>query len=346
MSYSRFVDLFEAVGYCKSASNNVPVTGSWRMNDKLFDDFNQARRHRFAAVRVIVEDESMILWNPQTTPTGGLPNISYIPRKPVPLGTEVKSACDGTGVMLHMEVQKGKDAMKEADFAGELGVNTAIALRVAYGAARRKREADGLAESQASFQFESPSLPGHSQSGVFPSGFAPQPPGPPAVPRVSGHVVFGDSFFASAAVANAMKRGVAAKDNSLGFSMSFGGPVKQSRRDFPKKYIEDLMADFPSGTWVVLEAQYKNQPGLENELVAVGYKYCLRKVLCFVFTSDCSTRGGRPYIARFRDEYGNLATREIPRPACVSQYFEFSPKVDNHNQVRQHELALEKHWIP
>jgi hypothetical protein len=317
------------------------------MNNKLFDDFNQARRDRFARGRPITEDESMSGWCPQTTATGGLPNLSFIPRKPVPLGTEVKSACCATtGVMVYAELMKGKDAMKVADFAGEFGVNAAIALRVSHGAARRKREADGLAESQASFQFDSPSLLGHSQSGVFPSGFAPQPPGPPAVPRVSGHVVFGDSFFASAAVANAMKRGVAAKDDSLGFSMSFGGPVKLSRRDFPKKYIEDLMEDFPAGTRVVLEGQYKGQVGEANALVAIGYKCNLKKILCFVFTGDCSTRPERPYIARFRDEHGNLATREIPRPACVSQYFEFSPKVDNHNQVRQHELALEKHWIP
>ena len=316
------------------------------MNDKLIGDFNRTRRDRFAAGCVLVLDESMIAWKPQSTAFGGLPNISFIPRKPEPLGTELKTVCCGlTGVMLHAEVQKGKDAMKEAALASEFGVNAAIALRVAHGAARRTRDADGWAESLASSQFESLSLTGHSQSGAFPSGLAPQPPGPVAVPKVSGHVAYGDSFFASSAVANAMRRGLAAKDDS-GFSMSFGGPVKLSRRDFPKKYIEELMEDFPSGTWVVLKAQYKNQPGVENELVAIGYKYCLKKVLCFVFTGDCSTRGGDPYIARFRDEYGNLATREIARPACVSQYFKFSPRVDNHNQVRQYELALEKTWVP
>ena len=123
--------------------------------------------------------------------------------------------------------------MKEADLAGEFGVNAAIALRVAHGAARRTRDADGWAESLAS-QFESQSLMGHSQSGAFPSGLAPQPPGPVAVRKVSGHVAYGDSFFASSAVANGMMRGVAAKDDSSGFSMSFGGPVKLSRRDFPR----------------------------------------------------------------------------------------------------------------
>uniref|UniRef100_A0A7S0GNG8 Uncharacterized protein n=1 Tax=Micromonas pusilla TaxID=38833 RepID=A0A7S0GNG8_MICPS len=136
-----------------------------------------------------------------------------------------------------------------------------------------------------------------------------------------------------------MMPGLAAMDDSPNFTVSFGGPVKTSRRDFPKKYVDELMEEFPSGTWVVLEGQ---DLGVKNELVAVGYKYCLKKVLCFVFTGDCSTRGGAPSVARFRGEDANLA-REIPRPACISQYFKFSPKVDNNNQMRQYELALEKH---
>ena len=34
----------------------------------------------------LIEDESMSAWVPRTTPTGGLPNISCIDRKPEPLG--------------------------------------------------------------------------------------------------------------------------------------------------------------------------------------------------------------------------------------------------------------------
>ena len=203
--------------------------------DKLFDDFIQTRRDRFAAGCVIVEDKSMISWNPQSTAFGGLPNISFIPRKPEPLGTELKTVCCGTtGVMLYAEVQKGKDAMKEAALASEFGVNAAISLRVAHGAARRTRVEGGLAESQASLTYTSQPLMGLSQPGMFPDSVSPPPPGPVAVPRVSGHVAFGDSFFASSAVANGMMRGVAAKDDTSGFSMSFGGPVKLSRRDFPR----------------------------------------------------------------------------------------------------------------
>ena len=160
------------------------------------------------------------------------------------------------------ETQKGKDAMKEADLANEFGVNAAIALRGAYGAARRTWGGDALAESQASLTFDSQPLLGHSQPGVLPVGLSLPPPSPVAPPKVPNHVAFGDSFFASAAVAAGMRRGVAAKDESPNFTMSFGGPVKLSRKDFPKEYIEDLMEDFPSGIWVVLKAQYKKQPGV------------------------------------------------------------------------------------
>ncbi len=145
---------------------------------------------------MLVLDEIMSAWRPQTTPTGGLPNVSFIPRKPEPLGTEFKTVCCGvTGVMLFVEVQKGKCAMKEAVLASEFGVNAAISLRMAHGAARRTRVAGGLAESQASLTYTSQPLTGHSQSGVFLDSFSPPPPGPVAVPRVSGHVAFGDSLY-------------------------------------------------------------------------------------------------------------------------------------------------------
>ena len=47
---------------------------------------------------------------PHTSKNGGLPNISYIIRKPEPLGTEFKTVCcPVTGVMTRMEIQRGKN---------------------------------------------------------------------------------------------------------------------------------------------------------------------------------------------------------------------------------------------
>ena len=46
----------------------------------------------------------------RTTKTGDLPNISYVLRKPEPLGTEFKNVVDGmTGNMLWLELQEGKE---------------------------------------------------------------------------------------------------------------------------------------------------------------------------------------------------------------------------------------------
>ena len=83
-----------------------------------------------------------------------------------------------------------------------------------------------------------------------------------------------------------------------------------------------------------------------EDLVAVGYKYNRRKVLFFVATAGVADiTDGEPYIQRWADEHMNLYTREVARPALISRYFKDSPKVGNHNQSRQHDLALEELWL-
>jgi hypothetical protein len=59
-------------------------------------------------------DESMSAYKPRKDKLGGLPNITYMHRKPKALGTEMKTMCDcATGVMVYMEVHEGKYAMRE-----------------------------------------------------------------------------------------------------------------------------------------------------------------------------------------------------------------------------------------
>eukprot|EP00873_Tetraselmis_striata_P019892 jgi/Tetstr1/440156/TSEL_028512.t1 len=79
------------------------------------------------------------------------------------------------------------------------------------------------------------------------------------------------------------------------------------------------------------------------DLMAVGYKYNMRKVLFFVATAGAGAlEDGNPYIQRWADDFGNTVTRSIPRLSVLSNYFERSPGVDNHNQSRRHDLALEE----
>lgn len=109
------------------------------------------------------------------------------------------------------------------------------------------------------------------------------------------------------------------------------------------------MKDWSGGMSLVLEG--KSRAGSPNnngavDLVAIGYKYNSTKVLCFVATKDAgTTRDGKPYFARYLDAFQNVASRSVPRPDVISKYFERSNVVDKHNQARQYELALEKHWV-
>ena len=66
----------------------------------------------------------------RTTKTGGLPNLSYVACKPKPLGTEFKNVVDGmSGVMMWLEIQKGKDQLRALEHTQSLGGTTVCVLR-------------------------------------------------------------------------------------------------------------------------------------------------------------------------------------------------------------------------
>ena len=78
----------------------------WNPIKSLIDGFNNKRARKIAASYCKVHDESMSAFRPRSTKTGttkvndlvGLPFLSFILRKPKPLGTEFKStACSQTG---------------------------------------------------------------------------------------------------------------------------------------------------------------------------------------------------------------------------------------------------------
>jgi hypothetical protein len=62
----------------------------WYPIGLLVDGFNDNRSYNFAASYFKVLDESMSAYRPRTTQYGGLPHLSFIGRKPEPLGTEFK----------------------------------------------------------------------------------------------------------------------------------------------------------------------------------------------------------------------------------------------------------------
>jgi hypothetical protein len=73
----------------------------------------------------------MSSFQPRTTATGALPNISFIFRKPEPLGTELKCAiCPIIGTMKCHEIQKGEKPMRVVKYSAEHGCNPGCSLRI------------------------------------------------------------------------------------------------------------------------------------------------------------------------------------------------------------------------
>ena len=58
----------------------------WYQFSAAIDEFNEIRENLICGSRWISVDETMCAWKPRKTATGGLPNISFIIRKPEPLG--------------------------------------------------------------------------------------------------------------------------------------------------------------------------------------------------------------------------------------------------------------------
>jgi hypothetical protein len=134
MKHWRFEEIRQMMKYAKADPSKVQ-TNPWAWFKQAVTDFNANRKRVLQPGLVAVLDESMSAWKPRADKLGGLPNISFIMRKPKPLGTEFKTAVDAdTGIMTYLEIQEGRDPMRCKQHAAELGVTSACVLRAAAAA--------------------------------------------------------------------------------------------------------------------------------------------------------------------------------------------------------------------
>ena len=76
----------------------------WEQILPFVDEYNE-KRNNLLRVLFLVLDESMSGFRPKTTKTGGLPNITHEPRKPVSLGTMLRNGAEGkTGILAFDDV--------------------------------------------------------------------------------------------------------------------------------------------------------------------------------------------------------------------------------------------------
>ena len=273
-------------------------TDPWFQITKGIEGFNRNRMEKVWASFTKVVDESISAFRPRTTKHGNLPHLSWVLRKPEPLGTEFKVVADSeTGMLLHLELMRGKHkGMEDLKYAKQYKATCATVVRLQEATARTTN-VDRKGDTHA-------------------------------IPK---ETLMGDSWFTSvqAAIQVALRGG------------NYIGVLKTAYNGYPKKFIQDKMKNWPGGSHLVLETTTPE----EVELLAIGYKYNKNKILCFLATKGAGhTEPGSPYKARWKDDNGNTNSRDVNRPEIVSKYFERSNKIDVHNQSRQHDLRLEKHW--
>ena len=239
------------------------------------EQFNENRCRTVMSSFEKVLDELMSAFRPQTRKNGDLPNLSWIPRKPEPLGTEFKAICCAvTGMMVWIELQRGRYPMWEQEFARASGVTAACTMR---GARDSKRY-----------------IPFGGDDDDYDDDDDEDDP---------NEVFFGDSWFSSVETTCQLW--------NL-FKCRYGGILKTNYSRFPKTWIENKMKEWPAGAHIVLEGRATREA---VDLIAIGYKYNSRKSLCFICHKDTgSTECSDFYEAKWKDANGNTNSRRVSRP--------------------------------
>ena len=124
----------------------------WRYCRAPVHAFNQRRHTLVVPSWLLVGDESMCAWTGAEGVEPGknsdykpIPFLSFVERKPEPLGAEIKVLADGnTGAFLNLELQEGAEAHEKHQWYDEYGHTTACSLRLLapyYKGPRRPSEA-------------------------------------------------------------------------------------------------------------------------------------------------------------------------------------------------------------
>jgi hypothetical protein len=79
------------------------------------------KRVKLCVSFLLMMDEVMSGWKPKTTKTGGLPNLTHEPRKPVDLGTMLRNSAECiTGIFMHVDPLMCPERQELKKFASEL----------------------------------------------------------------------------------------------------------------------------------------------------------------------------------------------------------------------------------
>ena len=147
ITHNRFKQFKQFVVPSIWESENLKLAGDlwWRFATGV-DEFNKIRSGCILTSKDQVLDESMSSpYCPCTIRLGGLPNISYIFQKPELLWVEFKSTvCTMIKMLMHLEIQQGKEGMRTMEFNSSFGAAAGCTLRMAKALIQSK--IDGIIE--------------------------------------------------------------------------------------------------------------------------------------------------------------------------------------------------------
>ena len=92
----------------------------------------------------------------------------------------------------------------------------------------------------------------------------------------------------------------------------------------------------------------KSDPRVSGDkpLTVIGYKYRYHTVLGFIaMKGGWSTEPGEPYLSHYPDNYSNVSICTVPPPQVIGRYFSACNEIENHNRMRESDIALDKYWL-
>ena len=310
MAKHRFDQIKRVVPWVMASRAAHAADDGWYRARAAVNMFNERRRKVLGVCRHVIADELMSAFV-SNHPTAHLPNITYEPRKPEPLGTMFKCLLDNdTKVMAALEICEGARRNRELAEGIHPYGTTACTARLL----RETAPETGVLKRVVCGDswFASVQTAKEVMKGL-------------GVPTRNS----GDGISSTHAPAH---RG-----------SHFIGVVKTYHGQFPKAFIEEKLRGKSAGARIVLEATVDGVP-----LIAVGWKYKKSSTLCYVATKGAASTAddpGNPYQMAIKDVEGDRIVRSVPRPEIVGKYYEMNGGIDVHNKMRQGDLALEKHWV-
>jgi hypothetical protein len=122
MAINRFKAFQAAAPYCWCDKKHWFVDKrdrSWEIFRPCLEKMN-SRRAKMMTTMLLMLDESMSGWRPKTSKLGGLPNYTYEPRKPVPLGTMFRNGVECiSGILVYQDVVQNPEQQSRKAYHGE-----------------------------------------------------------------------------------------------------------------------------------------------------------------------------------------------------------------------------------